>query len=575
MSSGNPAESSTFFPVLTHDSDEILETFSRVDGLLRRAFRNRFSNPFGLARGSSQGGSASAGASKSGGGGCGFSQYFYPLAAFGVSAGFVLNLYIFQPRASSTSSSSSSSSATTSRQQDRNNPAVVKRRVISGAVSSVLSLATLYAVATRTFGGSNVSSHSEQHASRTQLQLLKKTPLSLFGLQPDPGPALGCLLTVALLFLGPLVEEAVALSEESNGSLLATTTIQPYMSYSHHTSQMIQKVLVPYFVLARSTTTSFKDNYMNISKFLPRLFDGVKNLVSALSKTISDFISSTRMRDLVFAPLFEEIVYRVCATRLLLLGNFNTSKNSIHRILLFSPLLFAFAHVHHGYNAYCDRVDRVAYTRLLEHLQEDDNVVLVRQDQDVLVEDEDSGDTSSSRSATEQTGKNTTTRARIKGTTSTSKSAENKSPPSSLPSPKSASPSPRTPPPSADLVPRETKFRIFRLVLLQTIFQLGYTSIFGILSNYLLHLTNSLPGVVLAHSFCNYMGFPEFKFILSSSSSTASTTTTSSSSWWPSPSTIAFFKRRLIPACAYVAGPFCAYFFATRCLGNTPASKRA
>jgi len=45
------------------------------------------------------------------------------------------------------------------------------------------------------------------------------------------------------------------------------------------------------------------------------------------------------------------------------------------------------------------------------------------------------------------------------------------------------------------------------------LFQVSYTYIFGILSMYLLLRTGSLVGVILSHSFCNVIGFPEFSFV--------------------------------------------------------------
>ena len=47
-------------------------------------------------------------------------------------------------------------------------------------------------------------------------------------------------------------------------------------------------------------------------------------------------------------------------------------------------------------------------------------------------------------------------------------------------------------------------------VLLQSLFQFGYTSIFGWYSALLLVYNYSVLSPIIAHSFCNSMGFPDF-----------------------------------------------------------------
>lgn len=53
--------------------------------------------------------------------------------------------------------------------------------------------------------------------------------------------------------------------------------------------------------------------------------------------------------------------------------------------------------------------------------------------------------------------------------------------------------------------------------LLQVLFQVFYTSLFGMYSNFLLIRTGSLIAVILAHTFCNHQGFPDIAFLFSSS----------------------------------------------------------
>lgn len=50
----------------------------------------------------------------------------------------------------------------------------------------------------------------------------------------------------------------------------------------------------------------------------------------------------------------------------------------------------------------------------------------------------------------------------------------------------------------------------FLPALLRTVFQFGYTSIFGFYASFILLRTGNLPAAVVAHTFCNWMGLPRF-----------------------------------------------------------------
>lgn len=54
-----------------------------------------------------------------------------------------------------------------------------------------------------------------------------------------------------------------------------------------------------------------------------------------------------------------------------------------------------------------------------------------------------------------------------------------------------------------------------KVALMNIGFQVFYTSLFGMYSNFLLVRTGSLPAVMLAHSFCNHQGFPDVGFLQS------------------------------------------------------------
>lgn len=48
------------------------------------------------------------------------------------------------------------------------------------------------------------------------------------------------------------------------------------------------------------------------------------------------------------------------------------------------------------------------------------------------------------------------------------------------------------------------------LAVMRTVLQFSYTSLFGFYAAFLFLRTGSLPAVILAHSFCNWMGLPRF-----------------------------------------------------------------
>lgn len=52
-------------------------------------------------------------------------------------------------------------------------------------------------------------------------------------------------------------------------------------------------------------------------------------------------------------------------------------------------------------------------------------------------------------------------------------------------------------------------------IILMTIFQTFYTTIFGVLSSFIFIRTNHLLAVCISHSFCNLMGFPDLESVFS------------------------------------------------------------
>lgn len=54
--------------------------------------------------------------------------------------------------------------------------------------------------------------------------------------------------------------------------------------------------------------------------------------------------------------------------------------------------------------------------------------------------------------------------------------------------------------------------RSIRLVLLSTIAQFAYTTLFGAYVTYAFLRTSSLPAIIVSHQYCNYMGLPDLSF---------------------------------------------------------------
>lgn len=58
-----------------------------------------------------------------------------------------------------------------------------------------------------------------------------------------------------------------------------------------------------------------------------------------------------------------------------------------------------------------------------------------------------------------------------------------------------------------------------KIVVFSTVFQFMYTTLFGMYSTYMFIKKRSLWAIVISHSFCNFMGFPDFSFLTLPSSS--------------------------------------------------------
>ena len=57
------------------------------------------------------------------------------------------------------------------------------------------------------------------------------------------------------------------------------------------------------------------------------------------------------------------------------------------------------------------------------------------------------------------------------------------------------------------------KSHSLRRVLLTTILQFSYTTLFGAYATHAFLRTNSLPAIIVSHQYCNYMGLPDLSFV--------------------------------------------------------------
>ena len=60
------------------------------------------------------------------------------------------------------------------------------------------------------------------------------------------------------------------------------------------------------------------------------------------------------------------------------------------------------------------------------------------------------------------------------------------------------------------MIERIRKGQEVRTALLISLFQINYTTIFGMYSAFLFVRTGHLAAPVVVHGFCNFMGFPDF-----------------------------------------------------------------
>nr|XP_002131463.1 CAAX prenyl protease 2-like [Ciona intestinalis] len=61
----------------------------------------------------------------------------------------------------------------------------------------------------------------------------------------------------------------------------------------------------------------------------------------------------------------------------------------------------------------------------------------------------------------------------------------------------------------------KTGYHTLSAIVISTIFQASYTTVFGILSSFIFLRTGHLTSAFMSHALCNIMGFPEFELALS------------------------------------------------------------
>lgn len=111
--------------------------------------------------------------------------------------------------------------------------------------------------------------------------------------------------------------------------------------------------LIPGFTNNRNFFNDFNNIIYSIllilGLYLCKIINYIANYTvgNILDDLYMNFFTLVGFRDHIFAPITEEFIYRSIIINLLLLANYSNQN-----IIIFSPLLFGFAHLHHGYQNY-------------------------------------------------------------------------------------------------------------------------------------------------------------------------------------------------------------------------------
>lgn len=138
---------------------------------------------------------------------------------------------------------------------------------------------------------------------------------------------------------------------------LATVTVLPWLlsaalAYPDYTSALRQLGVVPGLTNTGSIGSDWASVAGGIAKMAVLYIGPIANYVVTgqyvdIQQDAADaFTSIWGFRDHVFAPITEELVYR--AGTVAILQPYTSNRN----ILMYSPLLFGLAHLHHGYQLY-------------------------------------------------------------------------------------------------------------------------------------------------------------------------------------------------------------------------------
>lgn len=133
------------------------------------------------------------------------------------------------------------------------------------------------------------------------------------------------ILTILLIIMVPMVVN----SSSSSSSLSSQSAVAPFHFFPTTVSDIHTCLYCLYMIMAL-----YVGPIVDYLKWSPDISSDFKDL----------FLTIYGFRDHIFAPITEEIIYRSLIVTVLQSGSWKSTQ-----IILWSPLLFGIAHIHHGY----------------------------------------------------------------------------------------------------------------------------------------------------------------------------------------------------------------------------------
>ena len=161
-------------------------------------------------------------------------------------------------------------------------------------------------------------------------------------------------ITILNLIILPFVVKYIIASDDSTADILNNLGLLPGVKIQDNNNK--SSLLGLAFEFSQySFKTTLLDNFKTLLLFII-LFIGplFANVYYGLNYLLEDIVAYPRwefLRDLVISPLTEELIYTCCITSIFipLIHDGSVDANSI---LIFTPLLFGMAHLHHAVELY-------------------------------------------------------------------------------------------------------------------------------------------------------------------------------------------------------------------------------